>query len=544
MSCWPIERFGNAFGAKRFFSSKSTRWCVRLRRTEWRIFFNTIMSGRRGTRRGLDTIESIWLATADFRFERAANCSPWSINILTMNRFPKMFGTARTFIVSVETFQRSTRQKNSPWNRFFILDRSASIGTLWNVTSETNWSKHVRKRNWWCSTRVNQSFSLPKIFLSIVKIRPNKDWNKIDEYSVFSAFISPRSSETCHEYLKCDPDAFRTFSSFFWQSSDFSFDTITDSICLSFLFDSTKRLPPESVIIHFNVWTRSMDRLFSFVKPTLPVPAAVALKIFLSILLGTTTIYLLSNISTVKLPTTSIPLPQTSASRIHPHIAVIVEFRTVDHLVAVVHNVNHHIPSSWPIQIFHGTENEPFIRNSTLAPLIHSGKIFLTLMSRTYDRGQTNTLLTDRTFWERVRGEKILFFQIDSMMCSNSPHRVTDFLQYDYVGAPWDLSFFTADKQYRVGNGGFSLRTRSKLLELLALIPYDRKLPEDVWYAQNLRHVNGSIPSIEIAQKFAVESMFYERPVGIHRFPWHCKFRADLARTCPESMLVMLDVCH
>jgi hypothetical protein len=228
----------------------------------------------------------------------------------------------------------------------------------------------------------------------------------------------------------------------------------------------------------------------------------------------------------------------------YPHIAIIVDFRQVDHIISVVHNVNHHIPSTWPIQIFHGRENEGFLRNSTLKPLIAEGKVFFTLMEEVYDRGRTDTLLTDPKFWQRVRGEKVLLFQIDSAMCSNSPHKVTDFLQYDYVGAPWDLSFFTFDKNYRVGNGGFSLRTRSKLLALLAHIKYDPKLPEDVWYAQNLHRVNGSIPSIEIAKTFAVESMYYERPVGVHRFPWHCQFRADLAKTCPESMMAMPDVCH
>ncbi len=60
----------------------------------------------------------------------------------------------------------------------------------------------------------------------------------------------------------------------------------------------------------------------------------------------------------------------TPAITFYPHIAVVVESRTVDHLVAIVHNVNHHIPSTWPIQIFHGKDNLNFIKNSTLAPLI------------------------------------------------------------------------------------------------------------------------------------------------------------------------------
>jgi hypothetical protein len=211
--------------------------------------------------------------------------------------------------------------------------------------------------------------------------------------------------------------------------------------------------------------------------------------------------------------------------------------------MAIVYNVNHHIPSSWPIQIFHGKNNEHFIRNSTLGSLIETGKVFLTLMEEVYDKSRTSELLTTPEFWKRVRGEKILFFQIDSAMCSNSPHKVTDFLQYDYVGAPWDLSWYNGNENYIVGNGGFSLRTRSKILALLALVSYNRRMPEDVWYAQNMHRVNGSIPSAEIAKTFSVESIFYDRPVGVHRFGWNCEFRAKLAKTCPESMLVVSNVC-
>ena len=239
----------------------------------------------------------------------------------------------------------------------------------------------------------------------------------------------------------------------------------------------------------------------------------------------------------------TIPVLNTTKIDFYPHIAVLVEFRTTDHIISAVHNVNYHIPSTWPIQIFHGKENEGFIRNSTLQPLIESGKVFLTLMNTVYGKSRTNELLTDSNFWKRVRGEKVLFFQIDSIMCSSSPHKVADFLQYDYIGAPWDLSFFTFDRKYRVGNGGFSLRSRSKLLALLELIPYDNKFPEDVWYAQNLHRVNGSIPPIEIAKMFAVESMYYERPVGVHRYPFKCSIRDKLFQTCPESIMIMPAKC-
>ncbi|CAF1409748.1 unnamed protein product [Adineta steineri] len=108
-------------------------------------------------------------------------------------------------------------------------------------------------------------------------------------------------------------------------------------------------------------------------------------------------------------------------------------------------------------------------------------------MNTNYNPSKTNTLLTDEKFWKQISGEKILLFQIDSIMCSNSPHKITDYLQYDFIGAPWNL----------VGNGGFSLRSRSKIL---ALIQYDSFPPEDAWYAQNLHRLNASIAPIHIAK--------------------------------------------
>ncbi|CAF1515194.1 unnamed protein product, partial [Rotaria sp. Silwood1] len=75
------------------------------------------------------------------------------------------------------------------------------------------------------------------------------------------------------------------------------------------------------------------------------------------------------------------------------------------------------------------------------------------------------------------------------------------------------------------------------------LIPYDSKIPEDVWYAQNLRRVNGSVAPVNIAKTFSVESVYYERPLGVHRFPLKCSIREKLFETCPESMMIMPEKC-
>ena len=281
--------------------------------------------------------------------------------------------------------------------------------------------------------------------------------------------------------------------------------------------------------------------------PLLLEKRTILIMVVVEILVGLFLIFAHLYIKNAQYIPTSTPRPEfvqkpyniTIPEIFYPQIAVIVEFRVLEQLIVIVHNVNHHIPSMWPIQMFHGRENEYLIRNSTLAPLIESGKVFLTMMNETYDKNRTNELLTTTAFWQRVRGEKILFFQIDSVMCSNSPHKITDYLRYDYVGAPWDEKWFSFNKRYRVGNGGFSLRTRSKVLALLESIPYDPKLPEDVWVAQNMHRVKGLIPPVSIAKTFAVESILYERPLAVHRFIWNRKLRLQVSSTCPEAMLIM-----
>jgi hypothetical protein len=54
-------------------------------------------------------------------------------------------------------------------------------------------------------------------------------------------------------------------------------------------------------------------------------------------------------------------------------------------------------------------------------------------------------LLCSVEFWEAIPTENILIFQEDSMICSKSQRSLLDFLEYDYIGAPWPTG--------RVGNG-------------------------------------------------------------------------------------------
>ena len=62
-----------------------------------------------------------------------------------------------------------------------------------------------------------------------------------------------------------------------------------------------------------------------------------------------------------------------------------------------------------------------------------------------------NRLFTNKSFYDYIPTETFLIFQTDTMIFKEHKNLINNFLEYDYVGAPW-----LACKQ--VGNGGLSLR--------------------------------------------------------------------------------------
>lgn len=71
--------------------------------------------------------------------------------------------------------------------------------------------------------------------------------------------------------------------------------------------------------------------------------------------------------------------------------------------------------------------------------------------------------LTSLWLYETVLqpAEWLLVFQTDSMLCANSRQSLNSWLDYDWVGAPWN------PKSEFGGNGGLSLRRVSSIVEVL-----------------------------------------------------------------------------
>ena len=70
-----------------------------------------------------------------------------------------------------------------------------------------------------------------------------------------------------------------------------------------------------------------------------------------------------------------------------------------------------------------------------------------------------NNLLKSSKFYNFIPTETFMIFQTDSMILPKYKHYINYFLNYDYVGAPWNNKL--------VGNGGLSIRKKSKMLEII-----------------------------------------------------------------------------
>lgn len=111
------------------------------------------------------------------------------------------------------------------------------------------------------------------------------------------------------------------------------------------------------------------------------------------------------------------------------------------------------------------------------------------------------------------------------------PEKWTDtFLEYDYIGAPWpkDLHFTPEGKNVRVGNGGFSLRSKKLLNVLNELhLPFTDNgtgyFHEDgvvcVYYRKQLENHGIKFAPVEVASRFSREidcEDSYPSPFGFH----------------------------
>ena len=138
-------------------------------------------------------------------------------------------------------------------------------------------------------------------------------------------------------------------------------------------------------------------------------------------------------------------------------------------------------------------------------------------------------------FYQYLDTEFVLLVQADGFIIN--PYKWTDiFLEYDYIGAPWPHEpqyGFAGDA--RVGNGGFSLRSKKLIdMPIKLNLPYRNKQEdrwhEDGYYCINQRKTleeNGcKFAPLEVAKHFSHE--IHEADLeGIEPFGFHGRPRKE-----------------
>ncbi|KAJ3021568.1 hypothetical protein HKX48_008235 [Thoreauomyces humboldtii] len=284
-----------------------------------------------------------------------------------------------------------------------------------------------------------------------------------------------------------------------------------------------------------------------------------ALRILFVVAIGTTLLLAISYIvpeSPLKVarhpdPTPFVRAGQTDALAVAPgggngvalnasKVAMLVEPRVSASFVPILLHYIATVPPDWPFHIFTSPTADAHLRAArSLRPYFASGRLRTTMLPANVilkDWETISKFLGSHWIWNQIEAEHVFFFQLDSMICSNSDQTIDDYLHYDYIGAPWphlpdDIG----------GNGGFSMRKRSKLLQCLDKHTWqDGDWPEDVMFSRCLRNLPGAVmPTYNQSMEFAIEGQDSKRYIGIHK-PWNGVRVADHYDQCPEAAMLFL----
>lgn len=201
------------------------------------------------------------------------------------------------------------------------------------------------------------------------------------------------------------------------------------------------------------------------------------------------------------LNSSTLPQPSKKEFPIYKYTAVIIEPRNHKALSFVFKNVQDNLPD-WGIVLFHGNQNKSMVQSFNLA---RTTLVQVPLDNMT--KKQYTEFMKSSFFFDNVPTELFMVIQCDSMIIPRYKGLINDFLKYDYVGGPVDD---------RVGDGGFSLRRKSKMMEVLKTSTPKRSVSEDIVFSSSVQLKK---PSLNEASRFCLQSVWSTQSFGCHH-PW------------------------
>ena len=201
--------------------------------------------------------------------------------------------------------------------------------------------------------------------------------------------------------------------------------------------------------------------------------------------------------------------------------AIIVEPRKHKALEFVLQNVCDCLSQDWKIILFHGKNNLDYSINicEKLNKIYDNRIQLVNLYIDNLNQDSYSKLFASKNkIYDYINSELFLVFQTDSMIIKKNAHLIYDYLDYDYVGSPWKITSYIPTKNCNfIGNGGFSLRRKSKMMEIIEKIPYNNNY-EDLYFSTNYEpSINVYKPEYLKACNFCVDEVFSEFTFAFHR---------------------------
>lgn len=209
--------------------------------------------------------------------------------------------------------------------------------------------------------------------------------------------------------------------------------------------------------------------------------------------------------------------------------AVLIEYRKFPHIEFILCNNINKLGSNWSYSVVCGNLNYEYILN-----IVQNISPNIKVIKTNYDNLNQSTyskFMASVEFWNLFVGEKILIYQEDSIIFKSN---IDDFIEWDYIGAPWPKN--QNDNSNCVGNGGFSLRTKQCMIDVINKISLEDTIfesstsnymkncgmvlgPEDVYFSLNMLRYNiGKVADWDTAYNFSSESFANSNSLGGHNF--------------------------
>lgn len=165
------------------------------------------------------------------------------------------------------------------------------------------------------------------------------------------------------------------------------------------------------------------------------------------------------------------------------------------------------VPPDWRFRFMGSVESVEFINKSVaIRHQVEAGKLDLTYIPSNMSvasQEEISRFLTNLWMYETVLApaEWLLIFQTDSILCANAQRNLNDFLEYDWIGAPWNPGSRFG------GNGGLSIRRISAIVDVLrSQTRADFSEAEDVWLTERLGHrPNAKMANATVSLTFSGE---------------------------------------